>query len=50
MVSCNENLMVIRQFYEPVQEIEHLTLRAIMANITTMNDNISLWHILYPMM
>jgi hypothetical protein len=48
MVSCYEYLVLIGQFYEPVQEVEHIFLCAIIADVTTVNDDIRPWHILYP--
>ena len=42
--------MAIRQLDIPVQEIQHFVLIAIMANVTTMYDDISLRQVFYLMM
>ena len=43
MIACDKNFVSIGKFYEPIQEIKHLILCAIMTDITAMNDDISLW-------
>jgi hypothetical protein len=50
MIACYENLMSIRQLDIPVQKIQHFTLCTIMANVSAMDDDISLWHVFYLMM
>ena len=50
VISCYEYLMAIRQLDIPVQEIQHFVLIAIMANVTTMYDDISLRQVFYLMM
>ena len=50
MVACNEYLVAIRQIDIPIQEIQHFILIAVMANVTTMYDDISLRQVFYLMM
>ena len=45
VIACYEYLVAIWQFYEPVQEVQHLFLCTIMADVTTMNDDISIWQV-----
>ena len=43
VIASHEDFVLIWQFYEPVQEVQHLILSAIMADVTTMNENVSFW-------
>ena len=45
MVASDEYLVSIRQFYEPVQEVKNLFLCALLSEVTTMHNNISIWQI-----
>ena len=42
--------MRIGQSYVPIQKIKHLFFCAIIADVTAMNDDISLRHIFYAVM
>lgn len=42
MITSNEYLMGIRLFNIPIQKIENFTLCTIIADVTTMNDDISI--------
>ena len=46
VIASHEDFVLIWQLYEPVQEVQHLILCTIMADVTTMDDDISLWHVL----
>ena len=50
VITRNEYFVAIRQLDIPIQEIQHFVLIAIMANVTTMYDDISLRQIFYLMM
>ena len=42
VITSNEYLMRIRQFDVPIQKVKHLILSTIIADVTAMNDDISL--------
>ena len=42
VIACDKDFVRVRQSYEPIQKVEHLALCAIMADVTAMNDDISL--------
>jgi hypothetical protein len=42
MITSNEYLMGIRQFDVPIEEVKHLFLSTIIADVTAMNDDISI--------
>lgn len=43
MVACDKNLVLIRQFYEPVQEVKNFFLCTLFREVATMHNNISNW-------
>ena len=45
VIASHENFVLVGQLYEPVQEVQHLILSAIMADVPTMNDDISIWQV-----
>ena len=45
VIASHEDFVLIWQFYEPVQEVQNLILSAIMADVPTMNDDISIWQV-----
>ena len=45
VIASHEDFVLIWQFYEPVQEVQHFFLCTIMADVTTMNDDISIWQV-----
>ena len=47
MIASNEYFVAIRQLDIPVQEIQHFVLIAVMANVTTMYDDISPRQVFY---
>ena len=45
MITSDEYLVLVRQFYKPVQEVKNLFLCALFCEVATMDDNISFWKI-----
>ena len=45
VIASHEDFVLIWQLYEPVQEVQHFILCTIMADVTTMNDDISIWQV-----
>ena len=45
MITSDEYLVLIRQFYEPVQEVKNLILCALFCKVATMHNNISSWQV-----
>jgi hypothetical protein len=43
VIASYKDFVLIWQLYEPVQEVQHFILCAIMADVTTMNENVSFW-------
>ena len=45
VIASHKDFVLIWQLYEPVQEVQNLILSAIMADVPTMNDDISIWQV-----
>jgi hypothetical protein len=43
VITCHEDFVLVGQFYEPLQEVQHLILCTIMADVPAMNKDISFW-------
>jgi hypothetical protein len=50
VIASHKDFVLIWQFYEPVQEVQHLFLCTIIADVPAMNKDISNWYILYLVM
>ena len=45
VIACHKDFVLVGQFYEPVQEVQHFILSAIMADVPAMNKDISNWQV-----